>query len=210
MARSDRGERPMNPAAPGRREALRRLAAGAVGSAAFAPWVQSLTAFANSHARLQTAAPEMAAQAWTPAVFTAQQNEAVIALTELIIPQTDTPGAKAALVNRFVDRVIADAPVAQRDAFMRGLAWIDARSRTDTGAVFAAATRAQQTALLSRLSDERNKDAADASGVEFFQAIKAMTISGYYSTEIGLRQELGDDGRLMLPEFHGCDHPEHQ
>jgi hypothetical protein len=37
-----------------------------------------------------------------------------------------------------------------------------------------------------------------------------MTISGYYSSEIGLRQELGDDGQLFLLEFKGCDHPEHQ
>jgi hypothetical protein len=64
--------------------------------------------------------------------------------------------------------------------------------------------------MLLRLSDERNTDAADAPGAEFFQAIKSMTISGYYSTEIGLRQELGDDGRMMLAEFRGCDHPEHQ
>jgi hypothetical protein len=37
-----------------------------------------------------------------------------------------------------------------------------------------------------------------------------MTIDGYYTTEIGLRQELGDNGQLFLPQFAGCDHPEHQ
>jgi hypothetical protein len=68
----------------------------------------------------------------------------------------------------------------------------------------------QQTALLTRLADNENHAAGDAVGVQFVHAIKSMTISGYYSTEIGLRQELGDDGQLMLAEFHGCDHPEHQ
>jgi hypothetical protein len=68
----------------------------------------------------------------------------------------------------------------------------------------------QQTALLTRLADDENHAAGDAVGVQFFRAIKSMTISGYYATEIGLRQELGDDGQLMLLEFHGCDHPEHQ
>jgi glucoside 3-dehydrogenase (cytochrome c) hitch-hiker subunit len=152
----------------------------------------------------------MAAAAWTPAVFTARQNDAVIALTELIIPATDTPGAKAALVNRFIDRVLADAPVAQRDAFLRGLAWIDTASRAESGQDIADAAVDRQTALLTRLADEGNHAPADAPGVEFFHAIKSMTISGYYSTEIGLRQELGDDGVLMALEFHGCDHPEHQ
>jgi hypothetical protein len=54
-----------------------------------------------------------------------------------------------------------------------------------------------------------NRAGEDRMGVEFFRAIKGMTISGYYTTEIGLRQELGDDGRLVFTEFAGCDHPEH-
>ena len=37
-----------------------------------------------------------------------------------------------------------------------------------------------------------------------------MTITGYYTTQIGLQQELGDDGKLVLAEFKGCTHPEHQ
>lgn len=200
----------MNTSGPNRREALRRLAAGAIGAAASPLWVQSLTARARTQAHAHTAAPEMAAQTWTPNVFTARQNDAVVAITELIIPQTDTPGARAAMVNRFIDRVLADAAPAERAAFLRGLAWIDTRSRVEFGKDIAAADVEQQTALLTRLADNENHAAGDAVGVQFFRAIKSMTISGYYSTEIGLRQELGDDGQLMLAEFHGCDHPEHQ
>jgi gluconate 2-dehydrogenase gamma chain len=200
----------MNPSAPTRREALRRLAAGVVGAAATPVWVQSLTALARARADTDRAEAALAAEEWTPAVFTARQNDAVIALTELIIPATDTPGAKATLVNRFIDRVLADAPASQREAFLRGLAWIDTTSHAEFGRDIAAASVDQQTALLTRLADDRTPAAADAQGVEFFQAIKSMTISGYYSTEIGLRQELGDDGVMMAAEFHGCDHPEHQ
>ena len=43
-----------------------------------------------------------------------------------------------------------------------------------------------------------------------FRAIKVMTINGYYTSEIGLHQELGDDGVLFMPQFIGCTHPEHQ
>ena len=53
-------------------------------------------------------------------------------------------------------------------------------------------------------------DGGVRAGVQFFRAIKSMTIDGYYTTEIGLRQELGDNGQLFLPQFAGCDHPEHQ
>ena len=208
MARSEADA--MKPSVPTRREALRRLAAGVVGAAATPAWVQSLTALARTHADTDRAEAALAVQEWTPAVFTARQNDAVIALTELIIPATDTPGAKATLVNRFIDRVLADAPTSQREAFLRGLAWIDTTSRAEFARDIAAASVDQQTALLTRLADDANHASADAPGVEFFQAIKSMTISGYYSTEIGLRQELGDDGLMMAAEFHGCDHPEHQ
>jgi hypothetical protein len=200
----------MNNPGLNRREALRWLGASAIGAAASPLWVQELTALARTQARAQTAAARMAADKWTPAVFTARQNDAVVALTELIIPETDTPGAKVAMVNRFIDKVLVDAAPAQRDAFLGGLAWIDERSRSEFGTAIEAASVQQQTALLTRLADEENDAAGDTAGVEFFHAIKSMTITGYYSSEIGLRQELGDDGRLMLTEFHGCDHPEHQ
>jgi hypothetical protein len=64
--------------------------------------------------------------------------------------------------------------------------------------------------VLTPLTGERTAPADDAPGVAFFRAIKSMTIAGYYTTEIGLRQELGDDGRMALGAFEGCTHSEHQ
>lgn len=193
-----------------RRDALRRIATGAVGAAAAASWVESLSALAQAHAHSQGTAAVMAAADWKPRVLTAAQNQTVVALTDLIIPQTDTPGAKAVGVNRFIDRVLVDAPPADRGKFFRGLAWIDERSKILFGKDFASADPSEQTTLLTRLAAEDNIAQGDRPGVEFFGAIKSMTISGYYTTEIGLRQELGDDGRLATEQFVGCDHPEHQ
>jgi hypothetical protein len=131
-------------------------------------------------------------------------------LTELIIPQTDTPGAKATLVNRFIDRVLSAASPDDRSKFLQGLTWLDERCRTRFGNDIAAATTANLTALLTPLAREGTPAAGDQAGVEFFRAIKSMTITGYYTTEIGLRQELGEDGRMVLPAFEGCNHPDHQ
>ena len=192
-----------------RRDALRTLAAGAVGAAAASSWVESLSALAQAHAHGQTAAEVMGAAGWKPGVLTAAQNEMVVTLIELIIPQTDTPGAKAVGVNRFIDRVLLDAAPAERERFFRGLSWIDQRSRMLFDSDFTAASPSDQAALLTRLADT-NAAPGDRDGVEFFHAIKSMTISGYYTTEVGLRQELGDDGRLAMEQFIGCEHPEHQ
>jgi hypothetical protein len=192
-----------------RRTALRTLASGAVGVAASSLWVESLSALSRQQAHAHAADAAIAAQDWTPRVLNAQQNEAVITLTELIIPQTETPGAKAVRVNRFIDTVLQEAAPATRDKFLKGLAWMDERSKKSYGKDFAAATHDDQTALLTRLADENNA-AEDQLGREFFRAIKAMTIDGYYTSEVGLMQELGDDGVLFQAQYVGCTHPEHQ
>src|SRR3954469_6251323 len=173
-------------------------------------WVQSLCAQARAEAHTQAAQGAASATAWSPSVLTPRQNEAVIALTELIIPATDTPGAKGALVNRFVDHVLSAADAKERSEFVRELTWLDDRCRARVGKDVAGASAADLTALLTPLATGGTAPAEDAPGVAFFRAIKSMTITGYYTTEIGLRQELGDDGRMMLGAFEGCTHPEHQ
>jgi hypothetical protein len=193
-----------------RRTALRSLVSGAVGTATSALWVDSLAALAHHHAHTQTAQAGVTTETWIPRVLTAAQDDTVVVLTELIIPETDTPGAKAVRVNRFIDAVLHEAPAGERDMFIRGLAWVDERSRALFTKDFRAATVAEQTSLLTRLSSEESNARADALGVQFFRAIKSMTIDGYYTSQAGLRQELGDNGQLFLPQFTGCDHPAHQ
>jgi hypothetical protein len=187
---------------------LRRTLAGGVG-AAVAPWVASLVAAAEDHAAHRQAAPTLLAPDWTPKALNPHQNELVSELSELIIPQTETAGAKAALVNRFIDEVLDDADPRDRKEFLRGLQWVDERSQELFGADFLACTREQQTALLTIISSGKGGSLADRIGAEFFQSIKSMTLTGYYTSEIGMRQELGDDGQLFFAEFKGCTHPEH-
>lgn len=191
-----------------RRAALRTMAVG-VSAAASALWVSELALLAEEqavHAHLLAVTPQ--GGNWTPAVLSAPQLETVGTLVELIIPTTDTPGAKAALVDRYVDGVLSTATPATRARFLDGLAWLDTRSRALFRASFHGATPAQQTDLLTRLAVVPSAEAE--AGVQFFTAVKSLTITGYYSTEIGLRQELEDPGVLMLPSYPGCTHPEHQ
>jgi gluconate 2-dehydrogenase gamma chain len=195
-----------------RRSALRGLAAGT--GAAAALWLERLTLLAQDpamHTHLAAAASAQAAAApFTPKALSAAQLESVATLAELIIPTTDTPGARAALVDRFIDNVMANAQPVDKERFLTGLAWMDTRSSALYGKAFTAATPAQQTELLTKLTAASGHAADDAPGVPFFNAMKAMTISGYYSTKIGLEQELGDNGQLFNPAFVGCTHPEHQ
>jgi hypothetical protein len=194
-----------------RRSALRRLGAGGLGVVTSSWWVGQLAALArdrSAHAHAAVAASVQAAGAWTPKTLNAHQLETVATLSELIIPHTETPGAKATLVDRFIDSVLAEAPPANRASFLKGLAWMDARSRALFGKDVVSSPAAQQTGLLTRLSAAGSRE--ERVGTDFFHALKSMTITGYYTSEAGLRQELGDDGVLAQAAFAGCTHKEHQ
>jgi hypothetical protein len=193
-----------------RRDALRKMAAGGIGAAASAHWVDNLAALARSQAAHLhvAAAAAQSVSGWTPKVLNAHQHETVAALVELIIPETDTPGAKAVFVDRFIDSTLDAAPRPERTSFLNGLAWLDRRSTALYKKVFVGVTPAQQTELLTKLLEDGSTE--PRAGIDFFNAIKSMTIAGYYTTEVGLQQELGDDGQLVLPSYVGCTHPEHQ
>jgi hypothetical protein len=193
-----------------RRDALRKIAAGSAGAAASVFWVEALVSAAEQHAAHYHAPAAAAAGPWAPKVLSKAQNETVVALAEIIIPKTETPGATDARVNEFIDAVLADAPAEHRTQFLDGLAWLDTHTTEAHGAAFTVLTRDQQVAVLTALSKLSPEVSPVPPGAEFFAAIKSLTVTGYYTSEIGMRDEIGDDGLMFFAEFKGCEHPEHQ
>ena len=183
------------------------MVTSAAGAVASPVWVTALT---ERGLAATTLTAGQASSEWRPQFLSAHQNDTVVTVTELIIPETDTPGAKAVNVNRFIDTVLADAPTAEQDNFVAGLEWLDARSLELFGSAFVEATDAEQAAILTIIASPNNQTSGDRSGVEFFDAVKRLTITGYYTSEVGMREELGDDGTLRFDEKLGCSHPEHR
>jgi len=176
-----------------RREALVRLGAPAV-----APLLRHV------HPALPSQEGE-----WKPRVFAPSELEAVTALAERIIPETDTPGATRALVHQYVDWVLSEGEPSVRDRFRGGLAWLERRCAMQFGKPFARLEPEQQDDLLTRLSLP-SPALEDAPGMAFFNEAKRLTVEGYYRSEPGMVQELGFAGRTFLAQFEGCTHPEHQ
>jgi hypothetical protein len=161
---------------------------------------------AHTHPRVPV---ESLTEEWKPKFFDGHQNETVATLSELIIPETDTPGARAAKCNQFIDFILSqETPDVQR-FFLRGLRWIDRRSAELFGTTFLEAEEQQQVALLTILSSPENRTMEDEIGRDFFRDMKSRTVFAYYTSEIGLIQELEYKGNSYLAEFPGCDHPEH-
>lgn len=149
---------------------------------------------------LAQAAPG-AKSSWKPSVLSEPQNATVIALTGLIIPATDTPGAKEANVNRYIDLFLKDGSAPERDRFLQGLAWIDEYSKTQHQNLFVKLPEATQVAMLKTL--DAGGDPAIEEGHRFFRMIKGFTSRIYYNTEIGFR-EMNKGGRV--PSGVGCRH----
>ena len=121
--------------------------------------------------------------------LTPRQAELTATLTELIIPATDTPGARGARVDAFIDGLLTDIFTREeRERFLAGLADVDARAIAAYGVTFGALMPVQQVALLTQFDAESR--GARRRSQAFFPWIKELTLVGYYTSEIGASQEL--------------------
>src|SRR5216110_3960387 len=138
-------------------------------------------------------------------VLDPHQSETVATIAELIIPATDTPGARAAQVHRFIDLLLAEwAPDDDRKQFLEGLADVDARARAASAADFLGATEAQRSTILTGLdaeAQERRKAKGDAPPA-FFERMKFLTVYGYSTSEVGATGELHYE--VIPGSYSGC------
>lgn len=97
----------------------------------------------------QDACLELSRAGWKLIFLNAEQNETLVALSDVIIPATDTPGAKATLANRFIDLVLpAVLPQARQD-FLESLAWFDSAATARYKARFPNLTDEEKQEFLS-------------------------------------------------------------
>jgi hypothetical protein len=136
-----------------RREAIRRVSA-LLGGAAFIGGTSLLTACEN--------APPAEKRPLTSGSFTADDIAYLDEIAETILPETKTPGAKAAKTGAFMALMVTDGygPDEQR-IFRDGMRALDEQSRKANGVAFMQATPAQRLALLTTL-DQEQKAQADA------------------------------------------------
>jgi hypothetical protein len=133
----------------------------------------------------------------------------IATISELIIPTDEhSKGAIEAEVPEFIDLMISEAPAETKKSWTDGLAAMDKLSQTRNSATFNKATKDQQIAILTEIS--KNEARPQTEEERFFRTIKNMTIDGYYTSRIGIHDELKYKGNTYLKEFKGCTHPEHQ
>lgn len=133
-----------------------------------------------------------AQEAYEPVTFSSEEFDLLGIVVDMILPASDTPGAREVGVHAMIDEDLAKSsdPLG---TLREGLAALRAEGFADMAVP-------ERVAALTRFEkgSGENKD--------FFETVKGLTIDAYYSTEIGLVQELGYQGNTYLDEFPGCTH----
>jgi hypothetical protein len=188
-----------------RRDVLKMLAAGA-----------AVPVFSSPLLGFFREAQEKVGAGYKLRTLNAHQNDTVLAMIDQIIPATDTPGAKGARVNEFIDVILTEwATDEERAKFLQGLADVDKKSNELYGKNFVDATAEQQVTQLRAMDDvamSEKKPAprhgntvpeldAQLKG-NFFRVFKGITLHGYYTSEIGFTQEL--KLQIIPGAQHGC------
>jgi gluconate 2-dehydrogenase gamma chain len=131
-------------------------------------------------------------------------------VADLIIPPTDTAGAVQAGVPLYIDRVVS-VNAAHQELIAEGLRYLDAEApRLGSQSKFLALDEAKQLAILLPLCDAYDNDPTSSKlprPVQFFGLMKSLTADGYYTSRIGLIDELGYKGNHALANYPSC--PEH-
>lgn len=137
--------------------------------------------------------------------FTPAQHALVEELSETIIPADDhSGGAKAAKVADYIDQVLREGFDENQKALWRdGLHLIDVMSLHYNGKSFVHAAAEDRISLLTILSN--HLEMTDLPEVRFFIELKRITVQGYYTSKIGIHDELQYKGNRILQEFVGCD-----
>jgi len=168
-----------------------------------------LPAMPSELAQAQSAPAQAKATEATSAArfFTPAQHTLVEELSETIIPEdSHSGGAKAAKVADYIEQFLRQtSDDNEKSTWREGLRLIDLMSQHYNGKSFVESSPDGRIAVLTVLSD--NEHMTDLPEVRFFRDLKRLTVRGYYTSKIGIHDELEYKGNRIITEYVGCDDP---
>jgi glucoside 3-dehydrogenase (cytochrome c) hitch-hiker subunit len=183
------------PANVSRRAALKAIGTG-IGTVAALPWLSDEGLLAFTRIQETHSAPQLK-------VLSPSQFETLEVLVDAIIPTDDrSPGAKQARVADYVDLLLSEVDRELILEWFGGLAALDAEAMSRFRAPFSRLGARQVDAILQNIS--RNERAPKTPLETFFVMAKQATIRGYYTSNIGIHEDLRYKGNQFLREFVGC------
>jgi glucoside 3-dehydrogenase (cytochrome c) hitch-hiker subunit len=173
-----------------RRELIQRVAM-LMGGAISAPAVLGV---------LNGCSPKPSGASWTPQFLSKEEGAVVVDVADLILPRTDTPGAREVGVPAFIDVILKDAyPAEDQARFVSGLKDFDAEAQRTHDKPFLELPQAQRMAFLQKVHDEATaaeKTQADSEVPPserkrpFVLMMKELTLLGFFTSQVGATQVL--------------------
>jgi glucoside 3-dehydrogenase (cytochrome c) hitch-hiker subunit len=121
--------------------------------------------------------------------FAEDQMQLLGRIVDIIIPETDTPGALGAGVDTFFDTLMAEwASEATRSRHVALLEAIDGKAAALHGTRFLDCDAQQQQRLIADLDADSFRDKAE---LPEFREFRNLILAGYYTSEVGASVELG-------------------
>ncbi len=119
--------------------------------------------------------------------FTPHEKETVAVLSNIIIPADNVSGsATDAGVPDFIEFIVKDKPENQVP-LRGGLRWLDLQMVSRHGKAFKDCSREQQFAMIDAIAYPEKAAPAMAAGVAFFSRLRNLTVTGFYTSEIGIK-----------------------
>jgi len=141
---------------------------------------------------------------WKPSFFTNDEIAMLAEVAERIIPKTDTPGAKDALVHRYMDEAVSfNFDQEEKDMMRAGIATFDTIADSKYKKKFVDLSATEMDSVIQQTADEAK--AAKAKGSQdpqLFTEIKSMVAAGYFTSEVGATQALIYDP--VPGPYQGC------
>ena len=142
---------------------------------------------------------------YTPVFFTPDQARLVTEVAEIIIPKTDTPGAKDAGVPGFIDTMLKDCYKKEdQDRFIAGLTAFDEEAKKAYGDSFIYCKPEQQVELVKKTHEAALKEMKENKEAKrpFILMAKELTLLGFFTSEPGATQVLQ---YVAVPgKYQGC------
>jgi gluconate 2-dehydrogenase gamma chain len=127
--------------------------------------------------------------------FTAEEMATITILGDIILPKDEISGsASDAGVPAFIEFIVKDMPDHQIP--MRGgLRWLDMQCLKKYDKGFKDCTSAQQMELIDAIAWPEKAKPEMAQGVAFFNLMRNLTASGFYTSELGVK-DIGYIGNM--------------
>lgn len=151
---------------------------------------------------------------YEPVFFNVGQARLIGEVCEVLLPRTDTPGAKDVGVPAFIDKLLKEVyPQADQESFIAGVVAFDEDAKKTYGDRFNDCSPEQQKELVKKHHDAAYATKVDGASGSFWDAakknerpfilkVKELTLLGFFTSEPGATQVL--QYNQVPGPFKGC------